>query len=139
MFYGDSLLTFILQAGKEAQETGVNERMGIYPSSAQLRESTAEFECHLPLAYLLPLPTVNQQLTACSSENTFYLLIHCPFLDSFPRERGRLTLPPPWPLWPEAMISQQMGKNLPHENLLDSLAFILMGKDSYVYVLSTSP
>ena len=23
-------------------------------SSAQLRESTAEFECHLPLAFLLP-------------------------------------------------------------------------------------
>lgn len=74
-------------------------------SSAQLRESTAEFECHLPLAFLLPFPSVNHQLTAYSSENTFYLLIHCLFLDSFPREWGRLTLPHPWPLWPEAMIS----------------------------------
>lgn len=77
------------------------------PSSAQLKESTAEFECHPPLAYLLPLPSVNQQLTAYSSENTFYLLIHCLLPDSFPRERGRLTLPHPWPLWPEATISHK--------------------------------
>lgn len=50
------------------------------PSSAQLRESSAEFECHLPLAYLLPFPSVNQQLTAYGSENTFYLLIIAQFL-----------------------------------------------------------
>lgn len=38
-------------------------------------------------------------------------------------------------------LSQQTGngKNLPHENILDSLAFILMSKDIYVYVPSKSP
>lgn len=41
------------------------------PSWAQWRESTAGFECHLPLVSLLPFPTVNQQPTAYSSENTF--------------------------------------------------------------------
>lgn len=77
------------------------------PSSAQRRESTAEFECHPPLAYLLLLPSVNQQLTAYSSKNTFYLLIHCLLPDSFPGEPGRLTLPHPWPRWPEATISHK--------------------------------
>lgn len=57
-------------------------------NSAQVRESTAEFECRLSLAYLLSFPPVNQQLTAYSPENTFYLLIYCPFLDGFPREQA---------------------------------------------------
>ena len=106
MFYSQSLLTLISQTGEERLgklgqmgEWGFtassliprsayltcklpplkeNEQMTAdTPNSAQL-ESTAKFQCHLP--------SVNQQLTPYSSQNTFYLLIHCPILDSFPIE-----------------------------------------------------